>query len=130
MIPSDLKFSQTHEWARLAGDVVTVGISQYAVEQLGDIVFVELPKPGKALAANAAFGVIESVKAAVELLSPVAGEVIEGNAAVTSDFQAISDDPYGKGWMIKVRIAAPSQLDGLMSPSQYEAFVQGEQAKH
>ncbi len=130
MASDNTKFTKTHEWARLEGGVVTVGISQYAVGQLGDIVFVELPKVGKAVTADAPFGVIESVKAAVDLISPVSGEVMESNAAVTEDFQAISQDPYGKGWMIKVRPSNLAEPDALMTPEQYEAFTQSEQAGH
>ncbi len=130
MIPTDLKFSRTHEWARLEGNVVTVGITEYAAQQLGDIVFVELPKPGKKLTAESPFGVIESVKAAVDLFSPVTGEVVEANDSVTSDFQAISADAFGRGWMIKVRVAGPAAVASLMGPADYEKFVQEEQAKH
>jgi glycine cleavage system H protein len=130
MTPDNLKFTRTHEWARLDGGIVTVGISRFAVEQLGDIVFVELPKVGKSIAADAPFGVIESVKAAVDLVSPISGEVVGSNADATTDFQAISQDPYGKGWMLKVRPSKAAELDALMTPEQYDAFTQSEQAGH
>ncbi len=130
MIPSDLKFTRTHEWARIEGDVVTIGITSYAAEQIGDIVFLELPPCGKKLTADSSFGVVESVKAAADLNSPVDGEVIERNGAIIGNFQPISQDPYGKGWMIKIRLTNPAQIQGMMSPAQYRTFLQGEQGKH
>jgi len=129
-IPTDLKYAKSHEWARLDGDIVTVGITQYAVEQLGDIVFVELPQKGRAAAAGQSFGVIESVKAAVELYSPVSGAISDSNQAVTNDFEPLGADPYGQGWMIRVKIENPNELDDLMTAQQYEEFLQSEQANH
>ena len=124
MIPTNLKYCKTHEWVRQEGDVATVGITQYAVSQLGDIVFVELPAVGKAFAGGEAFGAIESVKAAVEILAPVAGLVVEVNKPLATDFSAISQDPYDKGWLIKIRIENQIELEGLMDGPQYERFLQ------
>lgn len=124
------RFSKTHEWARDEGGLVVVGISDYAAKQLGDIVFVELPKVGKKVAAEGSFGVIESVKAAVEIYSPVGGEVVEANPAVAKDFEAISKDPFGNGWMIKIKPDAPGQLDALMTVQQYETFLQSPENQH
>jgi len=127
MIPTDLKYTKTHEWVRLEGDVVTMGITKYAAEQLGDIVFVELPGVGKKLAAAGVLGVIESVKAAVEIFAPVAGEVTDTNQAVATDLTLISNDPYGAGWMVKLRPENPIELENLMDGLQYERFLNEQQ---
>jgi glycine cleavage system H protein len=128
--PSDVRFTKTHEWAKVEGGVVAVGISDYAVEQLGDIVFVELPPVGRKVTAGSSFGVIESVKAAVELYAPVSGEVVEANGPVATDFQAISEDPFGRGWMIKIKPASPAEMNALMSAADYRTYCQSEGAKH
>ncbi len=127
MIPTDLKYTKTHEWVRLEGDVVTMGITKYAAEQLGDIVFVELPGVGKKLAAAGVLGVIESVKAAVEIFAPVAGEVTDTNQAVATNLTLISNDPYGAGWMVKLRPENPIELENLMDGLQYERFLNEQQ---
>ena len=131
MIPQDLKFTKSHEWARLdkAANTVTVGISAFAVEQLGDIVFVELPEVGKTLTAESPFGVIESVKAAVDLYAPVSGQVIEANQAVSEQLDLLSSDPYGQAWMIKITPQDPTQLDALMNPADYETFINSSEAQ-
>ena len=129
-VPADARFTKTHEWARSEGGVVAVGISDYAVGQLGDIVFVELPAVGRKVTAGASFGVIESVKAAVELYAPIGGEVVEANQSVATDFQAISEEPFGRGWMIKIKPASPAQMDALMSAADYKTYCQGEGEKH
>ena len=130
MIPQDLKFAKSHEWARLDSDsnIVTVGISAFAVEQLGDIVFVELPEPGTSVTAESPFGVIESVKAAVDLYAPVSGEVIETNQAVAEQLDLLASDPYGQAWMIKIKPQNLSQLEGLMSTADYQAFIETPEA--
>jgi len=129
MVPDDLKYSKTHEWARLAaGDVVTMGITDFAVQQLGDIVFLELPKVGARTKQGSPLGVIESVKAAVDLYAPVTGEVVEVNSSLTDDFDALGKDPYGKGWMVKIKISS-SALAGLMTPGEYQKHVEQE-TKH
>ena len=123
MIPSDLRYTKEHEWVRVEGDVATVGITQHAADQLGDIVFVELPEPGKRLEQFATFGVVESVKAVSDLFAPVAGEVIEGNPALLATPEAVNSDPYGAGWLVRVRLSDPAQLDKLLDPAAYEALT-------
>ncbi len=123
MIPSDLHYTKEHEWVRVEGDVATVGITQHAADQLGDIVFVELPEPGKRLEQFATFGVVESVKAVSDLFVPVAGEVIESNAALLATPEVVNGDPYGSGWLLRVRLSDPAQLDKLLDAAAYEALT-------
>ena len=123
MIPSDLHYTKEHEWVRVEGDVATVGITQHAADQLGDIVFVELPEAGKRLEQFATFGVVESVKAVSDLFAPVAGEVLEGNAGLASTPEVVNSDPYGAGWMLRVRISEPAQVGQLLDPAAYEALT-------
>jgi glycine cleavage system H protein len=123
MIPSDLRYTKEHEWVRVEGDVATVGITQHAADQLGDIVFVELPEPGKRLEQFATFGVVESVKAVSDLFVPVAGEVLEGNAGLATTPEIVNSDPYGAGWMLRVRLSDPAQLGQLLDPAAYEALT-------
>ena len=120
--PTDRKYSRTHEWAMLAGDVVTVGITQFAQEQLGDVVFVELPAAGGAVEAGKACGTIESVKAVSEILSPVTGEVVEDNAALEGRPELVNQDPFGEGWLVRVKVGTGA-LDHLMDAAAYEAFL-------
>ncbi len=123
MIPQDLKFAKTHEWTRLDGEVVTIGISEYAIKQLGDIVYVELPSVGATVKREGAFGVIESVKAAVEVFSPIDGEVVQANDEITDNIELLSQDPYTQGWMVKVKAPDPQQLDDLMRASDYKEYI-------
>jgi glycine cleavage system H protein len=123
MIPSDLRYTKEHEWVRVAGDEATIGITQHAADQLGDIVFVELPEPGRRLEQFATFGVVESVKAVSDLFAPVAGEVIEGNASLTATPEVVNSDPYGAGWMLRVRLSDPAQLEQLLDAAAYEALT-------
>ena len=123
MIPSDLRYTKEHEWVRVEGDVATVGITQHAADQLGDIVFVELPEPGKRLEQFATFGVVESVKAVSDLFAPVAGEVLEGNAGLATTPEIVNSDPYGAGWMLRVRLSDPAQLGQRLDPAAYEALT-------
>ena len=123
MIPADLRYTKEHEWVRVEGDVATVGITDHAAEQLGDIVFVELPAVGSALVQFSTFGVVESVKAVSDLFAPVGGEVVETNADLASTPEVVNSDPYGAGWMVRVRLAEPAQLDALLGPDAYEALV-------
>jgi glycine cleavage system H protein len=123
MIPSDLRYTKEHEWVRVAGDEATVGITQHAADQLGDIVFVELPEPGRRLEQFATFGVVESVKAVSDLFAPVAGEVMEGNASLTATPELVNSDPYGAGWMLRVRLSDPAQLEQLLDAAAYEALT-------
>jgi glycine cleavage system H protein len=122
--PSDLKYTKEHEWVRVDGDTGTVGITDYAQDQLGDIVFVELPVPGTRIAYMQKFGEIESVKAVSELFAPVSGEVTEANNGLTDNPQWVNDDPYGDGWMLKVRFSDPAELDKLLSAAEYEVFIE------
>jgi glycine cleavage system H protein len=119
--PADLKYTKDHEWARKEGDLVRVGITGYAVEQLGDITLVDLPKVGSKLDAHARFGDIESVKSVSELFVPVAGEVAETNGALEGSPELVNESPYEKGWMIVLKGAGA--LDGLMDAAAYEAFL-------
>jgi glycine cleavage system H protein len=123
MIPADLRYTKEHEWVRVEGDVATIGITQHAADQLGDIVFVELPAPGATVAQFATFGVVESVKAVSDLFAPVGGQVVEANGALASTPEVVNSDPYGAGWMLRVRLADPAQLAGLLDPVAYEALV-------
>ena len=123
MIPSDLRYTKEHEWVRVAGDEATIGITQHAADQLGDIVFVELPEPGRRLEQFATFGVVESVKAVSDLFAPVAGEVMEGNASLTATPELVNSDPYGAGWMLRVRLSDPAQLEQLLDAAAYEALT-------
>ena len=120
---SDLKYSREHEWVRLDGDIATVGISKFAQEQLGDVVFVELPDLGKAVEQNGDAAVVESVKAASEVYAPVSGEVIEVNSKLEDDPELVNRAPTGDGWFIKIRLSDPSQLDGMMDEATYNEFV-------
>ncbi|MDE0187353.1 MAG: glycine cleavage system protein GcvH [Candidatus Poribacteria bacterium] len=124
--PEDLKYRETHEWARREGGIVTVGISNYAQEELQDVVYVELPEAGAAVALEQEFGVIESVKAAFNLWPPVSGEVIEVNAELEDAPELINEHPYSLGWLIKIRMNNPDELDTLLSPDEYRTLVEGE----
>jgi glycine cleavage system H protein len=123
MIPADLRYTREHEWVRVEGDVATVGITDHAADQLGDIVFVELPAVGRTVEQFAAFGVVESVKAVSDLFAPLGGEVLEANEALAGAPESVNSDPYGAGWMIRIRLADPAQLDTLLDPVAYEALV-------
>jgi glycine cleavage system H protein len=123
MVPDDLRFTKEHEWVRVAGDEATVGITQYAADQLGDIVFVELPAVGRALEQFATFGVVESVKAVSDLFAPVAGEVVGVNDALADKPELVNSEPFGDGWMVKVRLADASQVDELLDAAGYERLV-------
>ena len=124
--PQDCRYSKDHEWIRVEGDQGTVGITDHAQKQLGDVVFLELPEVGRTLSANEVFGTVESVKAVSELLSPVAGEVVEINAALVKGPEAINTDPYGAAWMIKVKLADAKAVSALMDAAAYKAFVESE----
>jgi glycine cleavage system H protein len=124
MVPTDLRYTREHEWVRVEGDVATVGITAHAADQLGDIVFVDLPEPGRSVEQAASFGVVESVKAVSDLFAPVGGEVVETNdASLRGSPELVNGDPYGGGWMLKVRMADPRQLDALLDAAAYEALV-------
>jgi len=116
-------FTKEHEWVRVEGDTATVGISNHAQEQLGDIVFAEVPESGKQLSKGAEAAVVESVKAASDVYAPVSGEVTEGNAAVADDPALVNSDPEGEGWFFKLKLSNPAELDGLMDEAAYRDFV-------
>ena len=122
--PADRRYSKEHEWVQVNGDTGTVGITDYAQDQLGDIVFVDLPAPGAAVKYIEKFGEIESVKAVSELFSPVSGEVTEINAALADNPERVNDSPYDEGWMAKVRLGDPPELDKLMTAEQYDQYIQ------
>jgi glycine cleavage system H protein len=126
MDPKKLRYSATHEWAYLEGDTCTVGITKFAVEQLTDIVYIELPDPGDHVFAGDSFGEIESVKAVSDLYSPVNGEVSSVNEPIVNDPGIIASDPYGKGWMVKIKVDPGTTLDKLMTLDQYEKQVASE----
>jgi glycine cleavage system H protein len=119
-VPTDLRYTKDHEWVRLAGDEATIGITAYAADQLGDIVFVELPDVGRSLEQFATFGVVESVKAVSDLFAPVTGEVIAANDALTASPELVNSSPYDEGWMLRVRVADPAQVAELLGPDAYD----------
>jgi glycine cleavage system H protein len=124
-VPDDLLYTAEHEYVARTTDplVVRIGITDYAQGELGDVIFVDLPKPGAHLTSHQTFGTIEAVKAVSELFSPVPGEVGEVNTTLESDAALVNRDPYGDGWMVKLKISGPSDLKGLMSPGQYRAHI-------
>lgn len=124
--PSDLKYASSHEWARLEGDIVVVGITDHAQDALGDLVFVELPEVGDTVSAGDEAGVVESVKAASDIYAPVSGEIVAINDALEDTPELINSDPYGEGWMYKIKAADVSELDNLLSADDYEAQVAAE----
>lgn len=119
-VPSDLQYTAEHEWVRLEGDVATVGITQYAADALGDVVYVDLPKVGASMSAGAIVGEVESTKSVGELYAPLDGEVVEANSAVVDAPETINSDPYGDGWLVKVRV---SETPTLMSADEYRALI-------
>ena len=123
MVPTDLRYSNDHEWVRLEGDLATVGITGYAADQLGDIVFVELPDIGRELKQFGTFGVVESVKAVSDLFSPIGGQVAETNDRLAGEPELVNSDPFGDGWMVRIRVANAAQLDELMDPAAYDALI-------
>ena len=120
---SEVKYSKKHEWVLVEGDIGTVGITKYATEQLGDIVFAEVPDAGKSVTGGAEAAVVESVKAASDVYTPVSGEVVEGNAAIVADPSLINQDPEGQGWFFKIKLTSPSELNSLMNKADYDQFV-------
>jgi len=123
MVPTDLRYTKDHEWIRVDGEEAVVGITDYAANQLGDIVFVELPDAGRTLSQHATFGVVESVKAVSDLFSPVSGEVTSGNDALAAAPELVNNDPFGEGWMIRVKLGDPTEIDGLLDAAAYDALI-------
>jgi len=122
-IPQDLIYSKEHEWCRIDGDVAMIGVTDFAQGELGDVVFLELPEVGDTTVLGEEFGTIEAVKAVAELFAPVSGEVVEVNAIVIDSPETVNEDPYGNGWMVKISISDPAELDSLMDSSGYEAMI-------
>jgi glycine cleavage system H protein len=123
MVPGDLRYTKDHEWIRMEGDEALVGITKFAADQLGDIVFVELPDVGRSLDEHATFGVVESVKAVSDLYAPVAGEVLATNDALSGKPELVNDDPYGEGWMLRVKLADAGGADALLDAAAYEQLI-------
>jgi glycine cleavage system H protein len=123
LYPGDLKYSKEHEWVKVDSGIATVGITSHAQSELGDIVYVELPKVGVKFVAMKEFGVVESVKTVSTLYSPVSGEVAEINSILSSKPEVVNTDPYGQGWMIKIKMSTPSEVDKLLSSKEYEALL-------
>ena len=121
--PSDRSYSKDHEWVTVDGDVATVGISDFAQDQLGEVVYVDLPSEGDILTAGEAFGEIESVKSVSELIAPVSGEITEVNSSLADSPETVNADAYGAGWMVKVRMSDDSEVDALLNAEDYDAFI-------
>jgi glycine cleavage system H protein len=123
MVPGDLRYTKDHEWVRVEGDQATVGVTDFAANQLGDVVFVDLPGSGKQVDQFATFGVVESVKAVSDLFAPIGGEVVEVNPALADHPELVNSDPYGEGWMIRLRVADSGQVAGLLEAPAYEQLI-------
>jgi glycine cleavage system H protein len=126
--PDDVRYTREHEWARLEKGIVTVGITSYATDQLGDVVFVELPSVGRSLEATKAFGVVEAVKTVSDLYAPVGGEVVEVNGTLADNPAIVNQDPFGEGWMIRIRPTRPDDLKDLLNSQDYERLIEEQHA--
>jgi glycine cleavage system H protein len=125
-VPENLHYSKDHEWVRVDGDLAVIGITDHAQEQLGDVVYVELPKPGEQFAANESFGSVESVKAVSEVFTPVSGSVAEVNDSLNDEPEKVNKDPYNDGWMIKMKMTSAGEVDSLLTAAEYEDFTKAE----
>lgn len=125
MYPNDYYYTKDHEWVKVDGDVGTIGITDFAQKQLGDVVYVELPEAGKELEFHQSLGVVESVKAVSDVFSPISGEVVVINEGLNDNPELLNEDPHGKGWILKIKIKNPSELEKLMSVGDYEKFLEG-----
>jgi glycine cleavage system H protein len=123
MVPTDLHYTKDHEWVRIDGDTATIGVTDFAAHQLGDVVFVDLPQMGRAIEQFATFGVVESVKAVSDLYAPISGEVVEVNGDLGSQPELVNSDPFGGGWMVRVRVSDAAQVDGLLDAAAYEQLT-------
>ena len=123
MYPSDYRYTKEHEWIKATGETGTIGITDYAQHELGDVVFVEMPAVGTKITAGQVFGTVESVKAVSEIFAPVSGQVTEANAALSATPETVNNDPHGAGWLIKVKLSNPAEVSGLMDAAAYHAFV-------
>jgi glycine cleavage system H protein len=122
--PTDLRYTRTHEWVRVEGDVATVGVTDHAQNELGDITYLELPEPGTEVEATKPLGVVESVKAASDIYSPVDGEIVERNDGLLDTPEVVNSDPYGGAWFVRIRLSDASQVEDLMDPETYDAYEQ------
>lgn len=125
-VPEELHYSKDHEWVRVDGQIATIGITDYAQNSLGDVVYVELPKAGDEFTAHESFGSVESVKAVSELFTPVSGSVVEANDALQDEPEKVNADPYGDAWMIRVKMSSPGEVDSLLTAAEYEDFTKAE----
>jgi glycine cleavage system H protein len=125
-VPEDLHYSKDHEWVRVDGDQAIIGITDYAQNSLGDVVYVELPKAGEEFAANEPFGSVESVKAVSEVFTPIAGAVVQINESLADEPESVNSDPYGAGWMIRLAMSNPGEVDSLLTAAEYEDFTKAE----
>lgn len=123
MVPADLRYTKDHEWVRVDGDTATIGVTDFAAQQLGDVVFVDLPAVGRTIDQFATFGVVESVKAVSDLYAPVSGEVVEVNADLAGKPELVNSDPFGAGWMIRLRVGDSTQVEGLLDAAAYEQLT-------
>jgi glycine cleavage system H protein len=123
MVPGDLRYTKDHEWVRVEGDQATVGVTDFAANQLGDVVFVDLPAVGRSVDQFATFGVVESVKAVSDLFAPLGGDVVEVNPKLAANPELVNSDPFGDGWMIRLRVADATQVGELLDPAAYEKLV-------
>ena len=128
MYPTDYRYTKDHEWIKVSGDTGTIGITDYAQHELGDVVFVEMPAVGTKVSAGKVFGTVESVKAVSEIFSPVSGEVTETNPTLTSTPETLNSDPHSAAWLIKIKLANPSEVSGLMDAAAYQAFISEKEA--
>ena len=126
MTPEDSKYAKSHEWIHVEGDIGTIGITEYAQKEMGDVVFVELPSVGTELEMGDELGSIESVKAVSELFVPVSGEIVEVNDKLSEKPELVNSDPYGDGWMVRIKLSRPDEADGLMSAEEYDEYVETE----
>jgi glycine cleavage system H protein len=129
MYPSDYRYTKEHEWVKAEGSTATIGITEYAQEELGDVVFVELPKVGRQLKAGESFGTIESVKAVSDIFAPLSGEVTEVNPSLHDAPETVNKDPHGAAWLIRMRVADPKEIAPLMDAAAYQAYISSEKAK-
>ena len=124
--PEDLKYSKEHEWVRFDGKTAVIGVTDYAQDQLGEIVYVELPDEGEAIVKDDSFGVVESVKSVSDVFAPISGDVIEVNDPLLDSPETVNEEPYGEGWLVKVHVTNPKELEELMTAEQYQAFIKEE----
>ena len=125
-VPEDLHYSKDHEWVRVEGNEAIIGITDYAQNSLGDVVYVELPKPGDSFTTNEPFGSVESVKAVSEVFTPISGEVVKINESLADEPETVNSDPYGAGWMVRVQMSNPGEVDSLLTAAEYEDFTKEE----